>query len=105
GRLRAIPLQDQEAGRLLAGMDGERRFASWHLVTSQGRVYSAGAAVPVLLRLLPGGQPLAALAEALPGTVEWAYRWVAAHRHSLTRLTRSEACAVKARPVREKPTR
>jgi predicted DCC family thiol-disulfide oxidoreductase YuxK len=94
GLLRAVPLDDPEAGRVLGDMDQEQRFSSWHLVTPEGLIYSAGRAVPVLLRVLPGGRPAAAIAEALPGLVEWAYRWVARNRHRLTRLTRTEACKV-----------
>jgi predicted DCC family thiol-disulfide oxidoreductase YuxK len=80
GRLRPVALQDPEADDLLAGMDDERKMASWHLVTADGTVYSAGAAFPPLLRLLPGGGPLAALATALPGLTDRAYRYVAQTR-------------------------
>jgi predicted DCC family thiol-disulfide oxidoreductase YuxK len=80
GRLRPVALQDPEADRLLAGMDEEERMASWHLVTPDGEVRSAGAAFEPLLRLLPGGGPLAALAERAPHLVERGYRWVADHR-------------------------
>jgi predicted DCC family thiol-disulfide oxidoreductase YuxK len=61
-------------------MDDERKMASWHLVTKDGRVYSAGAALPPLLRLLPGGRPLAALAAAFPRLTERGYRHVARTR-------------------------
>ncbi|TMK31333.1 MAG: DUF393 domain-containing protein [Actinobacteria bacterium] len=63
GRLRAVALQHPEAERLLPGMDREQRMTSWHLVTPDGRVRSAGRAVAPLLRLLPGGAPR-------PGTEE-----------------------------------
>jgi predicted DCC family thiol-disulfide oxidoreductase YuxK len=79
-RLRPVALQDPEADRLLEGMDEERKMASWHLVTADGAVYSAGAAFPPLLRRLPGGRPLAWLAAALPGPTERAYRYVARTR-------------------------
>jgi predicted DCC family thiol-disulfide oxidoreductase YuxK len=79
-RLRPMALQDPEADDLLGGMDEERKMASWHLVTASGRVYSAGAAFPPLLRLLPGGRPLAWLTAALPGPTERAYRYVARTR-------------------------
>lgn len=80
GRLRPVALQDPEADELLGGMDEERKMASWHLVTPDGTVYSAGAAFPPLLRLLPGGGPLAALTAAFPGLTERAYRYVARTR-------------------------
>jgi predicted DCC family thiol-disulfide oxidoreductase YuxK len=80
GRLRPLALQDPEADELLGRMDEERKMASWHLVTADGRVYSAGAAFPPLLRLLPGGRALAALTAAFPGLTERAYRYVARTR-------------------------
>jgi predicted DCC family thiol-disulfide oxidoreductase YuxK len=83
GALRPVALQDPEADLLLGAMDPERRMASWHLVTPEGRVYSAGAAFPPLLRLLPGGRPLSALTAAFPRATERAYRWVADNRGRL----------------------
>ena len=80
GRLRPVALQDPEADSLLGGMDEERKMASWHLVAADGRVYSAGAAFPPLLRLLPGGRPLGAVAATVPGLAEHAYRHVARTR-------------------------
>jgi predicted DCC family thiol-disulfide oxidoreductase YuxK len=83
--LRPVALQDPEAERLLPGMPGEKRMASWHLVTGDGRVASAGAAVAPLLRLLPAGRPLADLAERLPDATERGYRRVADRRSTLGR--------------------
>jgi predicted DCC family thiol-disulfide oxidoreductase YuxK len=94
GRIRAVPLQDPEADRLLPDMDRKRKMASWHLVTPDGKVRSAGAAAPELFRLLPGGRPLAVVASTLPGTTERAYRWVADHRDGLGRRLGAQACAV-----------
>jgi predicted DCC family thiol-disulfide oxidoreductase YuxK len=79
GRLRPLALQSQEADRLLPGMPEDRRMSSWHLVDDAG-VHSAGAGIAPLLRLLPGGSSLAALAERTPRAMERAYRWVAGHR-------------------------
>lgn len=80
GRLRPVALQDPEADELLGGMDEERKLASWHLVTEDGTVHSAGGAFPPLLRLLPGGRPLAWLTAAFPGVTERAYRHIARTR-------------------------
>jgi predicted DCC family thiol-disulfide oxidoreductase YuxK len=80
GRLRPVALQDPEADELLGGMDEERKMASWHLVAPDGTVYSAGAAFPPLLRLLPGGRPLAALTAAFPSLTERAYQHIARTR-------------------------
>ena len=83
GRLRPVALQDPEADSLLGGMDEERKMASWHLVAADGRVYSAGAAFPPLLRMLPGGRPLAAIAAACPRLTDRAYQRVAHTRGPL----------------------
>ncbi len=80
GRLRPVALTDPEADRLLEGMPEDERMASWHLVTSDGAVRSAGTAFSPLLRLLPGGAPLAGLAERFPRAADRGYRWVADHR-------------------------
>ena len=47
--------------------------------------YSAGAALPPLLRLLPGGALPASALAAAPQLTEHAYRWVAAHRNLLSK--------------------
>jgi predicted DCC family thiol-disulfide oxidoreductase YuxK len=78
--LRPVAIQADEASRLLAGMPEEQRLASWHLVDADGTVRSAGAAFPGLLRLLPGGAPLAALTARAPRATDRAYRWVAGNR-------------------------
>jgi predicted DCC family thiol-disulfide oxidoreductase YuxK len=94
GRLRPLKLQDPEADSLLEGMSEEAKMSSWHLVTPEGHVYSAGAAAPVLLRVLPGGKPLAALLGAFPGVTEGAYRVVARNRDRFGRLVGQKACQV-----------
>ena len=92
-RLRFVPLQSPEADELLSEMDHVRRSASWHVVAG-GEVRSAGAAAAPVLRLLPGGRPLAWLAERLPRTTELVYRWVTARREQLGAMLGREACAV-----------
>jgi predicted DCC family thiol-disulfide oxidoreductase YuxK len=79
-RLRPVRLQSKEAERLLAGMPEDERMSSWHLVSPDGEVRSAGAGIAPLLRLLPGGSPLGAVAGRLPGLMERGYRFVAGHR-------------------------
>jgi predicted DCC family thiol-disulfide oxidoreductase YuxK len=80
GRLRPVSLQSKQAERLLAGMPEEERMASWHLVGDDGRVRSAGAGIAPLLRVLPGGAPLAAVAARTPRLMEGGYRFIAGHR-------------------------
>jgi predicted DCC family thiol-disulfide oxidoreductase YuxK len=99
-RLRPLALQDAEAGALLGDLTDEERMASWHLVAPPGRTqtgspsmpslagrrWSAGRAVPPLLRLLPGGRTPARVFNRFPITTERGYRWVADHRSGLSRL-------------------
>jgi predicted DCC family thiol-disulfide oxidoreductase YuxK len=91
GALRPVALQDPEAASLLPGMSEEERLASWHLVDSRGGVHSAGAALPSLLRLLPGGAPPAFLATRAPNLRDRGYRWVAEHRSWFGRLLSERA--------------
>ena len=90
-RLTPTALQDPRAERLLAGMEPKQRPASWHLVAPDGTVTSAGAAFEPLLRLLPAGGPLAALAGAAPRLAEPAYILVARNRGRLDRLVSRRA--------------
>jgi branched-chain amino acid transport system substrate-binding protein len=91
GRLRPVAIQSAEGEELLADLDPEARLDSWHLVSPDGEVVSAGAAAAPLARLLPGGRPLAFLFETFPRATERAYRWVADHRGALARLLRLHA--------------
>ena len=61
-------------GRPARGASG-----SAHVVTA-GHVRSGGAAVAPVLRELPGGRPLAVVAEAMPRVTDRAYRWTARRR-------------------------
>jgi predicted DCC family thiol-disulfide oxidoreductase YuxK len=77
-KLRPVALTDPEAERLLAGMPEDERMASWHLVELD--VSSGGAAFSPLFRLLPGGAPLARLADRFPEGAKRGYRFVADRR-------------------------
>jgi predicted DCC family thiol-disulfide oxidoreductase YuxK len=92
GRLRSAPLRGPEADRSLAGMAVEEKMASWHLVIG-GEVHSGGAAAAPLLRLLPGGRPLASVLSAFPGTTDRAYRLVARNRDGVGRLVGARCTA------------
>jgi predicted DCC family thiol-disulfide oxidoreductase YuxK len=91
--LRPVALGTPEADELLSAMGTDERAASWHLVSPDGRRWSAGAAAPPLLRLLPGGRVPAALLERFPRLTERTYRWVAGHRSSLSGLIPESAKA------------
>jgi predicted DCC family thiol-disulfide oxidoreductase YuxK len=83
-------------------MEEERRMASWHLVREDGAVHSAGDAVAPLMRLLPGGLPLAALFATLPGTTERLYALVARNRGLLGRVIPRAAVARAERRIDER---
>lgn len=100
--LRPVPLQSPEALALLPGLAPQARMASWHLVDGTGTVRAAGAAAPALLRLMPGGAPLAALCERFPGPVERGYAWVARHRGTLGRAVSAGGLARADRMIAER---
>jgi predicted DCC family thiol-disulfide oxidoreductase YuxK len=83
--LRPAFIQGPEGDRLLADLTQKERLRSWHFVDTQGRRTSGGAALPAMLRELPGLRPLAGLAAARPALTERAYRWVATHRSLLSK--------------------
>jgi predicted DCC family thiol-disulfide oxidoreductase YuxK len=86
GRLRPVALQRPEAEALLADLDPAARLASWHLVSPDGTRASAGAALPSLLGLLPGGRFPAAVFGRFPRLTNAGYRWVATHRVGISRF-------------------
>jgi predicted DCC family thiol-disulfide oxidoreductase YuxK len=79
-QLRPVALQSPEAQRLLADLAPEERMASWHLISPAGDRSSAGAALPPLAALLPGGRLPAVGLALIPELDERGYRWVAGHR-------------------------
>jgi predicted DCC family thiol-disulfide oxidoreductase YuxK len=91
GRLRPIALQRPEADELLATVPATERMASWHLISPDGARRSGGAAVPPLLRLLPGGRGPAAVLARIPRLTDRGYRWVAEHRSGLSRWVPASA--------------
>jgi predicted DCC family thiol-disulfide oxidoreductase YuxK len=94
GRLRSVALQSSETDQMLPGMGRDQQMAAWHLLTPNGRVRSAGRAVAPLLRLLPGGRPLAVVAESFPGTTDRLYDWISRHRERMGSLLGAQRCAV-----------
>lgn len=87
-RLQALAIQSEEGERLLARLHPEARLDSWHLVSSDGELFSAGAAAEPLARTLPLGRPLAAGFGTFPRLTERVYRYVAGHRDRWSRLLR-----------------
>jgi predicted DCC family thiol-disulfide oxidoreductase YuxK len=85
GRLHPIALQRPEADDLLQELTPAERMASWHLISPSGERRSEGAAVPPLLRLLPGGRLPAAGFARFPRLTDRGYRWVAERRSQLSK--------------------
>ncbi len=86
-RLRPVAIQSQEGDRLLAEIPEYERLLSAHAVLpGDAGLISGGAAGGPLLRLLPGGTPLALLLERTPRATDRSYRWVAENRVRLSRL-------------------
>lgn len=105
GRLRPIALQRPETDVLLADLDPAERMASWHLVSPDGKRVSAGAALPSLLGLLPGGRPPAAALGRFPRLTNAGYRWVASHRVGISRFVPRGSKRRAAELVRERERR
>jgi predicted DCC family thiol-disulfide oxidoreductase YuxK len=83
--LRPLALGTPEADELLSDLSPAERNASWHLVSPDGHRQSAGAAAPVLLRLLPRGGVPATVLSAMQPVTNRAYEWVADNRSTLSR--------------------
>jgi len=79
-RLTPMALQDHRIPGVLSSVPCKRWSGSWHLAAPAGRVYSAGAAIPVLCRLLPGFGLLGLLCGAAPDVTERVYAGVARNR-------------------------
>jgi predicted DCC family thiol-disulfide oxidoreductase YuxK len=90
-RLRPVAIQTDEGQRLLAALPPPDRLASAHVVEPGGGVRSGGAVAGPVLRELPGGGPLARLAERMPRLTDRGYRAVANRRSSLGRLVTARA--------------
>lgn len=94
GRLAFGSIQAADRAGRLDAIPPELRYGSWHLITPDDRIWSSGAAVAPMMRRLPGGRTLAAIADTFPGTTEHAYRFVARHRRRLGAILGQQACAV-----------
>jgi predicted DCC family thiol-disulfide oxidoreductase YuxK len=94
GALTFASIQGPRGAELLRAVPVAERLDSMHAVRPDGRVWSGGKAVRVILAELPGGSALASMAARFPGTTEWIYRLVARHRQRLGRLLGQRACSV-----------
>lgn len=93
-RLTFAAIQSPRGAELLVAVPEARRLDSMHAVTPDGRVWSGGHAVRVILAELPGGSVPASIAAAFPGAIDTTYRLVARHRERLGRMLGQRACSV-----------
>jgi predicted DCC family thiol-disulfide oxidoreductase YuxK len=84
----AEPIGSAAGSVFLRDLTPEQRYAAFHVVDTQGRRSSGGAAVPVLLDELPAGVLLATACRWFPALTERVYQLIARNRASLSRLTR-----------------
>ena len=84
----------QRADDLLQSVPAARRLDAMHAITAAGRVFTGGAAIPVIARELPAGRPVAALAALWPAATDRVYRAVASRRTTIGRWLGQDACAV-----------
>ena len=94
GALAFAPIQDVRGQELLLGVPAELRLDSMHGVTPDGRVWSGGEAVRVILGALPFGTIPSAVAATFPEATDAAYRLVTRHRETLGRWLGRDACSV-----------
>ena len=94
GALAFAPIQGEVGVELLAAVPPELRLASMHAVTPDGRVWSGGEAVRVILAELPGGVILSRLAAANPELTDRVYRFVAANREVFGGWLGQDRCSV-----------
>ena len=93
-RLTFAAIQSPRGAELLVAVPEAQRLDSMHAVTPDGRVWSGGQAVRVILAELPGGSILASIAGAFPGATDRTYRLVARHRERVGRMLGQRACSV-----------
>jgi predicted DCC family thiol-disulfide oxidoreductase YuxK len=84
-RVRPVAIQSPFGQQLLHGLPPVQQLASWHLVTPDGERASGGAAIPILLGILPAGRVTEPIASRMPSALDYGYRWVAANRVALSR--------------------
>ena len=86
GRLRPVAIQSEEGAELLPGMSPEERLASFHAASEGGSARSAGAGLPVVFDVLPGGSILSRLLRLSPAVTSRLYLLVAGNRSTLGKL-------------------
>jgi predicted DCC family thiol-disulfide oxidoreductase YuxK len=85
GRLSFVPFQDSGALATLPKIPRAELEEAMHLVAPDRGVLKGALALPAILRLVPGGGPLALLCRVpgVPGLLARVYRQIARSRHRL----------------------
>jgi predicted DCC family thiol-disulfide oxidoreductase YuxK len=91
------PIQGEVGMELLAAVPPGLRLASMHAVTPDGRVWSGGEAVRVILAELPAGVVTSAVASMFPELTDRVYRSLARNRERFGRMLGEAACDVRPR--------
>lgn len=94
GALAFASIQSTKGQQLLDALPPDSRLDAMHVVTVDGRVWSGGEALRVILEVLPGGGVPATIAGVFPDATEYAYRFVARHRERLGAWLGQVACNV-----------
>jgi predicted DCC family thiol-disulfide oxidoreductase YuxK len=94
GALTFASIQGPTGSELLHGVPSELRLVSMHVVTPDGRAWSGGEAVRVILDMLPGGAIPAAVAATFPETTDLLYRLVTRNRERFGLWLGQDACRV-----------
>lgn len=81
--IECVPARDRFERGDLPDLSDHAVNARMHLILQDGRIFTGGAALPELLRLLPGGRVprLLFLIPGIPWVATKAYDLVARHRH------------------------
>ena len=81
-----LPLQDEQAARLLASVGEDERRSTWWLVEADGSAHSRGRAGLALLEQLSGWRRVARLLRPVGGALDPLYEAVAKRRHQIGRI-------------------
>jgi predicted DCC family thiol-disulfide oxidoreductase YuxK len=94
GRLTFAAIQSARGAELLRLVPPELRLTTMHGVSTDGRVWSGGEGLRLIVRELPGGSLLGTVLDAFPDTTDAVYRSVVRNRERFGAWLGQDACAV-----------